>query len=402
MDAVCARHNLSKATFYGWKKKYGGLDVSEARRLRSLEDENGRLKRLVADQAGQIQILKEVNSKKVVSPSHKRRAIQLIVEQDMGTTAQACRALGLARSSFYCASQRSAESQAMDQESKALSQKHPRHGYRRITALLRRAGPEVNSKRVQRTRRMEGLQVSKKQRRMRRVGESTAERQQVWSWDFVEDQTERGTRFRVLTLLDEHTRECLAVHGAWSIRAVDVITVVEAAMERYGVPGHLRSDNGPEFIAYALQDWLKSKGVKTIYITPGSPWENAYIESFHDKLRDECLNRELFGSLLEAQVIIEAWRVEYNGLRPHSSLGYQTPKEVCGATRRCATAVGLRPPSVTQRQNKQQHQTNGRTPVLKCPVIGVRSRRYRGKCASGRSSISWIEGDYLGLSCPDG
>jgi transposase InsO family protein len=255
------------------------------------------------------------------------------VEQNMGTTAEACRALGLARSSFYLTSHRSPESQAMHIEIKTLSQKHPRYGYRRITALLRRAGHEVNGKRVQRTRRMEGLQVSKKQRRMRRVGESTARRQQathishVWSWDFVEDQTERGTRFRVLTLIDEHTRECLTVHVAWSIRAVDVITVVEAAMARYGVPEHLRSDNGPEFIAYAIQDWLKNKGVKTIYITPGSPWENAHIESFHDKLRDECLNRELFGSLVEAQVIIEQWRMEYNGLRPHSSLGYQTPDE---------------------------------------------------------------------------
>lgn len=269
----------------------------------------------------------------MVSPSQKRRAIQGVVEQNIGTTAAACRALGLARSSFYLSSGMSAQSRTMQKEIKALSRKHPRYGYRRITALLRRAGHEINAKRVQRTRRMEGLQVSRKQRRMRRVGESTAQRQQahhtghVWSWDFVEDQTERGTRFRVLTLLDEHTRECLAVHVAWSIRAVDVITVVEAAMERFGVPEHLRSDNGPEFIAYAIQDWLKGKGVKTIYITPGSPWENAYIESFHDKLRDECLNRELFGSLLEAQVIIEQWRLEYNGLRPHSSLGYRTPNE---------------------------------------------------------------------------
>jgi transposase InsO family protein len=199
--------------------------------------------------------------------------------------------------------------------------------------LLRREGQEVNGKRVQRVRCMEGLRVSKKQRRMRRAGESTGQRQRAtqrghaWSWDFVEDQTKRGTRFRVLTLLDEFTRECLAAPVAWSIRAVDVITVVEAARERFGVPEHLRSDNGPEFIAHAVQDWLKEKGVKTIYITPGSPWENAYIESFHDKLRDERLNRELFGSLLEAQVIIEQWRVEYNGLRPHSALGYRTPDE---------------------------------------------------------------------------
>jgi transposase InsO family protein len=295
----------------------------------------------------------------VVSPSQKRRAIQTIVEEDMGTTTEACRALGLARSSFYLTSQLSAQSRTMQREIKVLSEKHPRYGYRRITALLRREGNEVNGKRVQRVRRMEGLQVNKKQRRMRRVGQSTAQRQRathrghVWSWDFVEDQTERGTRFRVLTLIDEFTRECLAVHVAWSIRAVDVITVVEAAMERLGVPGHLRSDNGPEFIAYAIQDWLGSKGVKTIYITPGSPWENAYIESFHDKLRDECLNRELFGSLLEAQVIIEGWRMEYNGLRPHSSLGYRTPDEFAAAhgSSRLRSGYALPPSRRTERNN---------------------------------------------------
>jgi putative transposase len=269
----------------------------------------------------------------VVSPSQKRRAIQLVMEQNMGSIAQGCQALGLARSSFYLSSRVSQESCTLGQEIKALSRKHPRYGYRRITALLRREGHEVNAKRVQRIRRKEGLQVPRKQRKLRRLGLSTAQRQRathanhVWSWDFVEDQTENGTRFRVLTLLDEYTRECLAVHGDWSIRAVDVITVVEAAFARYGVPEHLRSDNGPEFIAYAIQDWLKDKNVKTIYITPGAPWENAYIESFHDKLRDECLNREIFGSLMEARVVIEQWRLEYNGERPHSSLGYQTPSE---------------------------------------------------------------------------
>ncbi len=181
-----------------------------------------------------------------------------------------------------------------------LSEAKPRYGYRRITALLRRQGHEINGKRVQRVRRMEGLQVKKKQRKLRRVGVSTAERQRalhpnhVWSWDFVEDQTENGTRFRILSLIDEHTRECLALHVAWSIRAVDVIAAVEMTMARYGAPEHLRSDNGPEFIAYSIQDWLGEKKVKTIYIAPGSPWENAYIESFHDKLRDECLNREIF------------------------------------------------------------------------------------------------------------
>ena len=295
----------------------------------------------------------------MVSPSAKRRAVKLVIELGLGTTAEACRALGLARSSYYRNSTMSMEKRKLQGQIVDLSQEHPRYGYRRVTALLRREGHEINTKRVQRVRRKEGLQVSRKQRKLRRLGVSTAQRQRalkvnhVWSWDFVEDQTENGTQFRVLTLLDEYTRECLAVHVDWSIRAVDVIRVVETAMARNGTPEHLRSDNGPEFIAYAIQDWLKAKSVKTIYITPGAPWENPYIESFHDKVRDECLNREIFGSLWEARVVIEQWRLYYNAERPHSSLGYQTPAEFAGRAINCS---GLRsgyalPPSRTVDQN---------------------------------------------------
>ena len=260
--------------------------------------------------------------------------MSLIEEAGLGGKAPACRALGLARSAAYRLPRESVESRRLRQEIVALSRQHPRYGYRRITALLRRDQWSVNPKRVQRVRRQEGFKVSKRQRKMRRVGRSTAVRQratrpnQVWSWDFVEDQTERGSKLRMLTLLDEYTRQCLAVHVAWSIRAVDVITVVEAAMARHGKPQHIRSDNGPEFIAYAIGDWLQENKIETIYIRPGSPWENGHIESFHDKFRDECLNREIFGSLLEAKVLVEQWRIEYNTNRPHSSLRYQTPQEV--------------------------------------------------------------------------
>lgn len=269
----------------------------------------------------------------MVSPSTKRRAVKVGIEGSGSSTALACRALGLTRSGYYRSSRESMQSRRIRKELIELSLKHPRYGYRRITALLRRDGFEINPKRVARIRREEGLKVSKRQKRTRRVGVSTAERlkaerpRHVWSWDFVEDQTENGSRFRILTLIDEYTRECLATHAAWSIRAVDVITVVEAAIGRYGAPEHIRSDNGPEFIAYAIQDWLAHQQVKTLYITPGSPWENGHIESFHDKFRDECLNRELFGSLLEARVIVESWRMEYNDQRPHSSLKYLTPSE---------------------------------------------------------------------------
>jgi putative transposase len=251
----------------------------------------------------------------------------------MGSAAQACRAIGLARSSLYRASQANEERREMQSRIIDFSEQNPRYGYRRVTALLRREGAKINTKRVQRVRRQESLQVRKKQRRTKRLGMSTAMRQraeranQIWSWDFVHDQTQEGRPFRILTLIDEHTKQCLATHVGWSVRAVDAITVIEASIQRYGAPEHIRSDNGSEFIARAIQDWLSDNEIKIIYIKPGSPWEQPFIESFHDKLRDECLNREMFGSLLEARIIIEQWRIEYNQRRPHSSLGYLTPAE---------------------------------------------------------------------------
>lgn len=298
------------------------------------------------------------------------------MEGGLGQTATACRALGLARSSFYRVSKESLESRRVHKEALELSHKHPRYGYRRITALLRREGFEVNAKRIARIRREEGIQVSRKQRRMKRVGISMAERQraerarQVWSWDFVEDQTENGSRFRILTLIDEYTRECLAIHPAWSIRAVDAITILEAAIARYGVPESLRSDNGPEFIAYAIEDWMSKSQIKIIYIKPGSPWENGHIESFHDKLRDECLNRELFGTLAEARVILESWRVEYNSFRPHSSLGYQTPSHyACKQTKPFEEAtcpLALVPLAAAGVRGEQQ---GAHAPVRQEPII---------------------------------
>lgn len=282
----------------------------------------------------------------MVSPSSRRRAVQMSVENGWASVAQSCRALRLARSVFYRA-KRPPKQPELVRRVLVLSQQHPRYGYRRITALMKREGYGVNVKRIARLRRMEGLQVRKGQRRMKRLGLSTGQRHraqrinEVWSWDFVQDQTAQGSRFRILTIIDEYSRQCLRLHAAWSIRAVDVIKLVEATMQHYGCPRHLRSDNGPEFIAYQLQDWLQTKAIKTLYIKPGSPWENGHIESFHDKLRDECLNRELFGSLLEAQIILQQWRKDYNEFRPHSALAYQTPQDFArrAATLNCVAAM---------------------------------------------------------------
>jgi transposase InsO family protein len=149
----------------------------------------------------------------------------------------------------------------------------------------------------------------------------------VWSYDFLEDRTERGGKLRILVIVDEYTRECLAVRIAPSIPARAVVDALEWLCLSRGVPRYLRSDNGPEFVAKVVQQWLEKFGCRTIFITPGSPWENGYVESFIDKLRDECLNREIFRNGREAQVIVETWRQEYNNDRPHSSLGYLTPVE---------------------------------------------------------------------------
>jgi putative transposase len=227
--------------------------------------------------------------KKMVSPSSRRRAAKYLVEEGLSNAAQACRALGLARSSYYLAPQQRARApKRLNQKIMALSEEHPRYGYRRITALLRRNGKQVNPKRVQRVRYQAGLQVSKRQKRTRRVGPSLVKRfraeraNQVWSWDLLYDQTEGGRSLRILTLIDEHTKGCLAIHAGYSVRALDAINILEAAIAGHGTPQHIRSDNGPEFIAKAIQDCLKAQRIESLYIKPGSPWEQAYIESFHD------------------------------------------------------------------------------------------------------------------------
>ncbi len=215
----------------------------------------------------------------------------------------------------------------------ALARQYGRYGYRRITALLRDAGWIVNAKRVERIWRREGLKVPAKQPKRGRLWLNDGScirlrpehRDHVWSYDFVEDRTHDGRKFRTLNVVDEFTRECLAIRVARKLKAVDVIDVLSDLFILRGVPGHVRSDNGPEFVAQAVQDWIKAVGAKTAYIAPGSPWENGYVESFNARLRDELLDGEIFYSLREAQVIIESWRRHYNTVRPHGSIGYRPP-----------------------------------------------------------------------------
>jgi putative transposase len=248
---------------------------------------------------------------------------------------RACRALDQPRSSQRYAASKPKRDQALVERMKALSKQYPRYGYRRVHALLRREGWPVNRKRVQRLWRAAGLKVPQRQRKRRRLGNSEngcvrhrAEyKNHVWSYDFTMDQTADGKRLKLMPVVDEFTRECHAIEVERSFTAQDVINTLSYLFQVHGEPEYIRSDNGPEFIAAAVQEWLASSGVKTLYIEPGSPWENAYVESFNGKLEDELLGRESFHTLVESKVIIEQYRVEYNHERPHSSLGYQTPVE---------------------------------------------------------------------------
>ena len=221
-----------------------------------------------------------------------------------------------------------------------FSRKYPRYGYRRIRAMLQREGWKASRKLVQRIRRMEGLGVRGKPPRQRRQGTSTAVPTQatalneVWSWDFVHDRTDNGSSLKMLTLIDEYSRECLKIQVARKLRSSEVLNALAEVMAGRRVPKYLRSDNGPEFIAVEVQQWLGKMGIGTIYIEPGSPWQNGYVESFHNRLRDECLNQEIFLSVTEARVVIEEWRCFYNRVHPHSRLGFQSPEAYARRTAR--------------------------------------------------------------------
>jgi len=215
-----------------------------------------------------------------------------------------------------------------------LARLYGRYGYRKIGELLRStAGWVINDKRVERIWRREGLNVPAKQPKRGRLWLADgscirlrAERpNHVWSYDFVEDRTHEGRKYRMLNVIDEFTHESLAIRVDRKLKSIDVIDVLSDLFILRGVPEHIRSDNGSEFVAKTVQEWITAVGAKTAYIAPGSPWENGYIESFNARLRDELLNGEIFYTLNEARIAIESWRRHYNTLRPHGSLGYKPP-----------------------------------------------------------------------------
>ena len=271
-----------------------------------------------------------------MSPERRRRAVTLLQRRFGISERWACRVASQPRAVQRYISTVRADEDALTQAIVAFAAEYGRYGYRRVTALLNERGWSVGKDRVQRIWRREGLKVPKKQRPRGRLWLNDgscvrlrAERaNHVWSYDFVHHATHDGRSVRLLTLVDEFTREALAITVARKLNSMDVIETLADVMLSHGIPEHIRSDNGPEMTAKIVRDWLPRVGANTLYIEPGSPWENGFCESFNGKLRDELLNGEIFYSLKEARVVIESWRRHYNTKRPHSSLRYRPPAPV--------------------------------------------------------------------------
>jgi putative transposase len=246
---------------------------------------------------------------------------------------RACAALGQHRSTQRKIPRGRGDEEQLTAEIINLVRQYGRYGYRKIAALLRGVGWLVNDKRVERIWRREGLKVPARQPKRGRLWLADgscirlrAERpNHVWSYDFLEERTHDRRKIRLLNIIDEFTHECLAIRVSRRLKSIDVIDVLSDLFILRGVPEHIRSDNGPEFVAKGVQKWIAAVGATTVYITPGSPWENGFIESFNARLRDELLNGEIFYTLREAQIVIESWRRHYNTVRPHASIGYRAP-----------------------------------------------------------------------------
>jgi len=269
----------------------------------------------------------------VISPDRKRKAVNQAVQALDVSERRACRVVGQPRSTQRYNKRPADDEQFLTSRIVELASQYVRYGYRRVTALLRNEGWIVNHKRVERIWRREGLKVPQKQPKRSRLwlNDGSVIRlkpifpQHVWSYDFMQARTHNGVPFRILNVIDEYSRECLAARVARRLTHHDVLEILTELFVQRGVPVHIRSDNGAEFTAKRVREWLAKLQIKPLFIEPGSPWENGYIESFNGKMRDELLNGEIFYTLKEARIIIEMWRKEYNTIRPHSALGYRPP-----------------------------------------------------------------------------
>ncbi|WP_110648878.1 IS3 family transposase [Salinicola peritrichatus] len=326
---LCRKHGMSEGTFYNWKARFGGMTVSEAKRLKTLEDENARLKKLLAEQMLDLAAMKELVFKKVVTPAEKRDAVSHLKQLLGLSERRACRLVGADRRMIRYVPRRASDT-ALRDRLRELANERRRFGYRRLFVLLRREGELSGINRIYRLYREEGLTVRKRKARRKAIGTRApilveARANARWSLDFVHDQLVYGQRFRVLNIVDDVTRECLAAIPDTSISGRRVARELTALIERRGKPGMIVSDNGTELTSNAILHWCAEHLIAWHYIAPGKPMQNGFVESFNGRMRDELLNETLFHNLAHARAVITAWANDYNTERPHSALGYETP-----------------------------------------------------------------------------
>ncbi|MCK1668873.1 IS3 family transposase [Bradyrhizobium sp. 153] len=350
---LARKHGVSEATIYNWKAKFGGMDVSEAKRLRALEDENAKLKKLLAEQMLDAAALRELLFKKMVGPAAKRAAVAHLQAVMSLSERRACSIVGADRKMIRYRSSRPPDA-TLRGRLRDLANERRRFGYRRLFALLRREGEPSGINRIYRLYREEGLTVRKRRARRKAVGTRApilveAMPNARWSLDFVHDQFANGRRFRILNIVDDVTKECLGAIPDTSISGRRVARELTAVVERRGKPGMIVSDHGTEFTCNAMLAWCRDAAIDWHFIAPGKPMQNGFVESFNGRMRDELLNETLFFDLDDARAKIANWLADYNLQRPHSSLKYMTPAAY--AAHLTATDDRLRNPDQLRRSS---------------------------------------------------
>ncbi|WP_412050078.1 IS3 family transposase [Hoeflea sp. Naph1] len=328
---LCRKHGVSDATFYKWRAKFGGMEVSDAKKLKALEAENAKLKKLLAEQMMDVSTLKEMPGKKLLRPGARQHAVDWAMTQKGYRQRRACALAGI-DPRVYRRPPTRLEDAELRARLKDLSSERRRFGYRRLHVLLRREGWQVNRKKLYRLCKEEGLTVRKRGGRKRALGTRAPMAipqgpNQRWSLDFVSDSLSCGRRFRILNVIDDFSRECLAAVVDTSLSGIRVARELDQIAEMRGYPCMVVSDNGTELTSNAILKWQEDRKVEWHYIAPGKSMQNGFVESFNGRMRDECLNEHLLDTLRHARNLVTEWRIDFNHHRPHSSLSGLTPRE---------------------------------------------------------------------------
>ncbi|MFX1707384.1 IS3 family transposase [Chitinophaga sp. CC14] len=327
---ICREHSISEATFYNWKNKYGGMEASDVKRLKDLEEENSRLKRMYADLSLDNQILKDLFHKKRLGPSTKRQVAEELVADQGISVSRACRLVSFPRTKFYYRTRKN--DKALIHALEELAFKYTSYGFRKLFAYLRRAGHSWNHKKVYRVYRMLKLNNRKKLKRRvpARIKQPLQQQTNInvtWSMDFMSDSMTGSRRFRTFNVIDDCSREALAIEVDTSLSSFRIVRVLDRIIEVRGKPAAIRTDNGPEFTSGYFEQWCNNNGIRLQYIQPGRPMQNGYIERFNRLYREAVLNAYIFEDLHQVRELTANWIDEYNQRRPHESLNNLTPYE---------------------------------------------------------------------------